>query len=163
MVGPDGERWVPIHGKVGHSQAVETIDEIQELYRQNKEILEKYRIDTGYLICTVGNTTFLVEPVFYWPDELNEVHRRNVEPEVFEGFTPAPANPEARNEVERLRNEVRNIFLRQGAVHFQIGKFYPYKESRRPSAWNALERMKDLLDRDGVINPGQLGLNNTGS
>lgn len=162
MVGPDGERWVPIHGKVGHSQAVGTIDEIQELYRQNKEILKKHRIDTGYLICTVGNTTFLVEPVFYWPDELNEVHRRNVEPDVFEGFTPVPANPEARNEVERLRNEVRNIFLRQGAVHFQIGKYYPYKDSRRAAAWEMLGRIKELLDENGVINPGQLGLNEVG-
>lgn len=162
IVGPDGERWVPIHGKVGHSQAVGTIDEIQELYRQNKEILEKYRINTGYLICTVGNTTFLVEPVFYWPDELNEVHRRNVEPDVFEGFTQVPANPEARNEVERLRNEVRNIFLRQGAVHFQIGKYYPYKDSRRAAAWEMLGRIKELLDENGVINPGQLGLNQVG-
>lgn len=162
MVGPDGERWVPIHGKVGHSQAVETIDEIQELYRQNEKILERYSIDTGYLICTVGNTTFLVEPVFYWPDELNEVHHRNVEPDVFEGFTQVPANPEARNEVERLRNEVRNIFLRQGAVHFQIGKYYPYKASRRAAAWEMLGRIKELLDENGVINPGQLGLNQVG-
>ena len=162
MVGPDGERWVPIHGKVGHSQAVETIDEIQELYRQNEKILKRYRIDTGYLICTVGNTTFLVEPVFYWPDELNEVHRRNVEPDVFEGFTQVPANPEARNEVERLRNEVRNIFLRQGAVHFQIGKYYPYRDSRRAAAWEMLGRIKELLDEHGIINPGQLGLNEVG-
>ncbi|MCY3750248.1 MAG: FAD-binding oxidoreductase [Gammaproteobacteria bacterium] len=162
MVGPDGERWVPIHGKVGHSQAVETIDEIQVLYRQNEKILKRYRIDTGYLICTVGNTTFLVEPVFYWPDELNEVHRRNVEPDVFEGFTQVPANPEARNEVERLRNEVRNIFLRQGAVHFQIGKYYPYRDSRRAAAWEMLGCIKELLDEHGIINPGQLGLNEVG-
>ena len=158
MVGPDGERWVPIHGKVGHSQAVETIDAIQALYLQNKDILDKYNINTGYLICTVGTTTFLVEPVFYWPDELNEVHRRNVEADVFAGFKQVPANPEARNEVERLRNEVRNIFLGRGAVHFQIGKYYPYKNSRRDSAWDMLERIKDLLDEDGLINPGQLGL-----
>ena len=162
MVGPDGERWVPIHGKVGHSQAVETIDAIQNLYGQNKDILDKYHIKTGYLICTVGNTTFLVEPVFYWPDELNEVHRRNVEPDVFAGFTQVPANPEARNEVERLHNEVRNIFLRRGAVHFQIGKYYPYKESRHAAAWEMLGRIKELLDDNGVINPGQLGLNQVG-
>ena len=80
MVGPNGERWVPIHGKVAHSQASGTIGRIQELYQQNKETLEKYRIDTGYLLCTVGNSAVLVEPVFFWPDELNEVHRRNVEP-----------------------------------------------------------------------------------
>ena len=159
MVGPNGERWVPIHGKVAHSQAVDTVDKIQALYRQNKGALEKYDINTGYLLCTVGNTAFLVEPVYYWPDELNEVHRRNVEPDVFNGFTPAAANPEARSEVDRIRNEVRNIFLAQGAVHFQIGKYYPYRDSRRASAWAMLERIKNLLDEGGVINPGQLGLN----
>lgn len=163
MVGPDGERWVPIHGKVAHSQACETIDKIQELFRQNRETLEKYNIDTGYLLCTVGNTTFLVEPVFFWPDELNEVHRRNVEPDVFDGFTPVPANPEARSEAERIRNEVRNIFLEQGAVHFQIGKYYPYRDSRRDAAWSMVEQLKGLLDKDGVLNPGQLGLNVAGS
>ena len=163
MVGPNGERWVPIHGKVAHSQASETIGKIQDLFRQNKAVLEKYNIDTGYLICTVGNTTFLVEPVFFWPDELNEVHRRNVEPDVFNRFTPAPANPEARSEAERIRNEVRGIFLEQGAIHFQIGKYYPYKDSRRDPAWSMLGRIKDLLDKDGVLNPGQLGLNEAGS
>ena len=125
---------------------------------EDVKILEKYRIDTGYLLCTVGNSAFLVEPVFFWPDELNEVHRRNVEPEVFNRFTPVPANPEARSEVGRLRDEVRNIFLKQGAVHFQIGKYYPYRDSRRAAAWTMLEHLKDLLDKDGVINPGQLGL-----
>ncbi len=162
MVGPNGERWVPVHGKIGHSQAVDTIDRIQALYRQNKDSLEKYNINTGYLLCMVGNTAFLVEPVFYWPDELNEVHRRNIDPEIFNGFTPVPANPEARNEVARIRDEVRNIFLRQGAIHFQIGKYYPYRDSRRDSAWTMLGRIKNLLDRDGVINPGQLGLNEAG-
>ena len=163
MAGPDGERWVPIHGKVGHSQAVETIDEIQALYARNKAILDKYSIQTGYLICTVGNTAFLVEPVYYWPDELNEVHRRNVEPEVLKGFTPAPPNPAARAEVERIRNEVRDIFLARGAIHFQIGKYYPYRDSRQPAAWEMLTRIKDLLDKQGVINPGQLGLNKVGA
>ena len=68
MVGPNGERWVPIHGKIAHSQASDTIGKIQELYQQNKETLEKYRIDTGYLLCTVGNSAFLVEPVLFWSD-----------------------------------------------------------------------------------------------
>ena len=159
MVGPDGERWVPIHGKVAHSQASETIDKIQELFRNNKEILEKYKIDTGYLLCTVGNTSFLVEPVFFWPDELNEVHRRNVEPDVYNRFTPVPANPEARSAAERIRDAVRDIFLEQGAIHFQIGKYYPYQDSRRDSAWSMMKQLKVLLDKDGVLNPGQLGLN----
>ena len=162
VVGPDGERWVPIHGMVGHSQAVQTIEAIQELYRQNQALLEQYSINTGYLICTVGNAAFGVEPVFYWPDELNEIHRRNVQPHVLAGFTQAPANPKARNQVERLRNEVRDIFLKQGAVHFQIGKYFPYKDSRRAAAWEMLARIKALLDENGVINPGQLGLDEVG-
>ena len=92
---------------------------------------------------------------------MTEVHRRNVDTDVFDSFKPVPANPGARSEVERLRNEVRNIFLRQGAIHFQIGKYYPYRDSRRDSAWAMLERLKDLLDEDGVLNPGQLGLNDS--
>ena len=58
---------------------------------------------------------------------------------------------------------MRAIFLEQGAIHFQIGKYYPYKDSRRDPAWSMLGRIKDLLDKDGVLNPGQLGLNEAGS
>jgi len=159
MLGPSGKRWVPIHGKVAHSQAAETIDKIQALFQRNEDALKKHDIDTAYLLCAVGNAAFLVEPVFYWPDELGEMHRRNVSPELLNQFQPAPANPEARAEVERLRNETREIFLEQGAVHFQIGKYYPYKDSRQESAWAMLERLKALLDADGTLNPGQLGLN----
>ena len=42
---------------------------------------------------------------------------------------------------------------------FLIGKYYPYKDSRQESAWAMLERLKALLDADGTLNPGQLGLN----
>lgn len=158
MVGPLGQRWVPIHGKVAHSQAADTISKIQDWHAKNAESMKKYQIDTAFLLCTVGAGAFLIEPVYLWPDELEEMHRRNVEASVLEGFEKKPANHEARNEVERLRQGIRKIFLQQGAIHFQIGKYYPYRESRKEVSWQMLEKIKTLVDEKNLMNPGQLGL-----
>ena len=42
--------------------------------------------------------------------------------------------------------------------------FDPFlQNSRRDPAWSMLGRIKDLLDKDGALSPGQLGLNEAGS
>ncbi len=164
MIGPNGERWVPIHGQVAHSQVIDTINKIKALHNDNRGVMDEMKITTGFLLTTVGSGGLLIEPVFLWPDEIYEVHRRHVEPEFLNANQPHGPNEPARQEVARMRDGIRDIFLEQGAVHFQIGKYYPYRQGRKALSWEMLERIKSLLDRDNVFNPGQLGLavNNDG-
>ncbi|MBT8447981.1 MAG: FAD-binding oxidoreductase [Gammaproteobacteria bacterium] len=159
MLGPQGERWVPIHGKVAHSQVVTTMNAVDALFADHAADIERLQIRTGYLLCLVGHTSMLIEPVFFWPDAAAAMHHRNVEAAVLEKLPVHAANPEAAALVETLRDAIRAIFLAQGAVHFQLGKYYPYREGRQPAAWQALVELKALFDPDGILNPGQLGLN----
>ena len=76
MVGPDGERWVPVHGIVRHSKALGVIEAITNLYEANAAEMDRLGVGAGYMFLTVATTGFLIEPVFYWPDALGEIHRR---------------------------------------------------------------------------------------
>jgi FAD/FMN-containing dehydrogenase len=158
MVGPDGERWVPVHGIVRHSEAPGVIEAISALYDAHSDDMERLEVGAGYMFLTVATTGFLIEPVFYWPDALGEIHRRSVEPAHFAKLKGYPANVEARALVEVLRAEVIATFGRAGGMHFQIGRTYPLKAGTDPRGWTILEAVKAHLDPAGRMNPGALGL-----
>ena len=158
MVGPNGERWVPVHGIVRHSAAPGVIAAIGALYEANAADMERLEVGAGYMFLTVATTGFLIEPVFYWPDELGEIHRRSVEPGHWAKLTRFPGRPEARALVQRLRTDVIEIFREAGGMHFQIGRTYPLKQGSDPRGWKLLEAIKRDLDPCGRMNPGALGL-----
>jgi FAD/FMN-containing dehydrogenase len=158
MAGPEGERWAPIHGVVRHSRALETIDALSELFEANGAEMERLGVGAGYMFLLVGNTGFLIEPCFYWPDEQWEIHEHFIEPAHFSKLQSFPANPEARALVEQLRMAVIDLFGRMDGIHFQIGRTYPLKNRNDPKAWALLQAIKTHLDPKGLMNPGALGL-----
>ncbi|UVO54784.1 FAD-binding oxidoreductase [Sphingomonas sp. SUN039] len=158
MVGPDGERWVPVHGIVRHSKALGVIEAITALYEANAADMERLGVGAGYMFLTVATTGFLIEPVFYWPDALGEIHRRSVEPAHWAKLKRFPAEPQARALVEKLRAAVIGIMQAAGGMHFQIGRTYPLKAGSDPRGWRILEAMKVEVDPEGRMNPGALGL-----
>jgi len=158
MLGPEGERWVPVHALVPHSQAVEIMGRIEALFELNSETLDNQDIHVGYLLATVSTHCFVIEPVFFWPDELMEIHRRSVQPEHLKRLRKFPKNPAARDAVDQLRKRMIEIFEEYGAVHLQIGKSYRYREGLRPESFKLVQSLKTALDPDNLINPGSLGL-----
>ena len=45
-----------------------------------------------------------------------------------------------------------------GAVHFQLGKTYPFMSTRKPTANAVLSSLKAQLDPANILNPGALEL-----
>jgi FAD/FMN-containing dehydrogenase len=158
MLGPDGERWVPVHGIVRHSRAVETVARITALFDAHEAEMERLAVGAGYMFLTVGRTGFLIEPVFYFPDSWGELHRRSVESAHLARLSEAAENAEARALVDRLRQGIIDIFGEVGGVHFQIGRTYPLKDRSDPAAWQVLQSVKQAVDPEGRMNPGALGL-----
>lgn len=158
MIGPAGERWIPVHGLVPHSRVESVFDEIEGLFAANASDIERHQVKFGYLTVAVGPGTLNIEPVFFWPDALMPVHRRHVEPGILSRITNYPAAPEAEAFVMGLRAEIKHIFRRAGGTHFQIGKSYPLKDGMEESSWAMLRAVKDALDPQGRMNPGSLGL-----
>ncbi len=54
---------------------------------------------------------------------------------------------------DRLEEMARN----NGAIHFQIGKDYPYLKTRTESTKKLLLMLKKEMDPKNLINPGNLG------
>ena len=160
ILGPKGERWVPQHGIMPFSKTSEFAEKLQSLYAANKERLEKHKIYAGAMFMTVSTHAFLYEPVFYWQDSRTPYHKRYLPQDYLDMLPEYPENPEAREIVAELRQEIQDLFSDVGAVHLQIGKSYPYLKGRQPAAKDLLSGIKNLVDPGALMNPGALdGLN----
>lgn len=158
MLGPEGERWVPVHGLVAHSDAVAMIEKIEALFAAHAEAMQTNEVHHGYLLATVANNCFVVEPVFFWPDELFDMHRHFVEDAHLDRLKEHPPNPEARALVTQLKDELADLFRDSGAVHLQVAKAYHYADGLKPEALGLVRSLKAIVDPEGRMNPGALGL-----
>ena len=158
VVGPRGERWVPIHTIVPHSKAVETLAAINAVFDAHRDAIDQHDIGVGYLLALVSTNGFVIEPVFFTPDAMTEIHRETVEDNVLRKLPGFAENPAARELTARLRSEIIDAFAAIGGIHMQIGKAYPYREHLQGEAWEIVAALKRKLDPDGRVNPGSLGL-----
>lgn len=158
LLGADGEIWIPVHGFFPLSKAVPAAQATEKFLADNKALMQQWGIKSSYLTCFAG-TEFVIEPSFYWHDELGEFRLSLIEPEFAEKWRGIPANEARRKVALGLRDQLRDLFDRQGALHLQIGKYYPYLELMTNSTVpKVLHGVKDLLDPQRLVNPGALGL-----
>lgn len=158
MVGPEGERWVPVHALVPHSRAQAVYQLTEEIFEKHRAAIERYQIGIGYLLAVVSTSVFVLEPVFFWPDELKALHRASVEPAHLKRLQGFPENLEAREAVTTIRRELAAAYSAFGAAHLQLGKSYHYADALRPESLALVRALKAELDPAGIMNPGALGL-----
>ncbi|MGB3455585.1 MAG: FAD-binding oxidoreductase [Litorimonas sp.] len=159
VLGPQGERWVPIHGIVSMGDGPACVAAMDAMFAGMKAELDAHDIVTGYLLTTLSTNGYLVEPVFIWPEEIHPIHERTVDTATLKRAKRFEANPEATALVTQARQNVMDIFTEFGAAHFQIGRTYPYHDNMSDETKGVLEGIKRLLDPDGLVNAGSLGLN----
>ncbi len=160
MIGPSGERWAPVHAVVPHSVAISLMDAITALFAKHKAVCDKFDIGTGYLFTSVGASAMVIEPVFFWPDGLMDIHRRKVEAGHLRKIKGFSENPDARAAVDDLRNKLKGLMAEYRAAHLQIGKTYSYQQALNSHTLSLLNAVKTQMDPNGLINPGALGLPN---
>ncbi|MEM7702319.1 MAG: FAD-binding oxidoreductase [Pseudomonadota bacterium] len=158
MLGPNGERWVPVHGFLPHSKLVAGWERLQKLWDDNAEAMERLGVETGALIAATGRSSCLIEPVFFWPGQHNPLHHEAIEKDHMAKLKAAPDSPEANALVMELRAQVIAIFKDMGAIHLQIARSYPLKESHDAAGWDMLTALKAQVDPQGLMNPGSLAL-----
>jgi FAD/FMN-containing dehydrogenase len=158
MVGPQGERWAPVHGVLPHSKALTCLHRIEQLFADHQKIIDEHNIGIGYLFATVGVSGFVVEPVFFWPDELTEIHQHFIEADHLAKLEGFAQNLPARAAVMALRQKLIDLFYEMGAAHLQIGKAYRYQESLGETGVKIIRAVKSAVDPEGHVNPGGIGL-----
>jgi D-lactate dehydrogenase (cytochrome) len=158
LLGSEGEIWLPVHGFMPLSKAVEMGSATERYFSENKSIMDKYNIHSSYLTCFAG-TEFVIEPSIYWHDELGDFRLSLIEDEFAEKWKSIPVDEEKRAVALKLRDGLRDLYDENGCCHLQLGKYYPYQEmmSNEPLK-KLLAGVKETLDPDGHVNPGSLGL-----
>ena len=158
ILGPDGERWVPVHGIVSHRDAQACFAAIEELFTELAPRFEAEGVTTGMMVTTLSTNGFLIEPVFFWPEARRELHDATVDPKLLARMPRREENPAATALVAEARARVIETFERFGAAHFQIGRTYPWLRSRDDASRALAGALKFALDPDRRLNPGALDL-----
>lgn len=158
ILGPRGQRWVPMHGILPFSKLTEFHRRITQLHDEFEVKMEQFKVEKAAMFTSISTNGFLYEPVFYWEDDRTLFHKRYLPQEYLDTLPEYAANPEGRALVAELRGKIQDIFCDLGAVHLQVGKSYPYLLGRQEQATRILKDVKKSLDPDNRMNPGALGL-----
>jgi FAD/FMN-containing dehydrogenase len=158
VLGPAGERWAPVHGIVRMGDAAAAWAALDACFTSYKQRFDAQGVITGYLTTTLSTNGFLIEPVFYWPEERFSLHDATMEPRLLKKLRAYPRNDAATALVREARAAVIGVFTSFGAAHFQIGRSYPFAQTRSPAAMATLLAFKRATDPHNIMNPGVLGL-----
>ena len=156
FLGLQGERWVPVHGVFPLSRAQESVAQVEAFFAEHAGVMSDHGISRSFL-CAINGPFWLLEPMFYWFDEVDGFYARYLDRTKYLRFAGNTANLEARAVVKRLRDELRDLFFDLGAVSAQVGKYYDLEGALEPGTYDLLTSIKDQVDPGRVLNPGNLG------
>ncbi|MBP02532.1 MAG: hypothetical protein CMM25_06960 [Rhodospirillaceae bacterium] len=157
-IGKDGERWVPVHGIVPHSEFLKTVRDIYEFMSSNRILLETHGINWSLSAMPAGPSGILIEPNLYWQDEYPEMLRKYFRDDYLDNQKKHKKNVHVRHIVHKLRKDLVRVFESHNSVHMQIGRFYPFRENQHQYPLQIIRKLKAELDPMNIMNPGALGL-----
>ncbi len=157
ILGPSGERWVPIHGVFRQADVVPFHAAYEALLAERRAEMKRLGVTVGTMFSPVGPSGFLYEIALYWPDDRTAYHRETLGEAHLSALPTYPENPEARSFTDALKTEIVDLMQAHGSAHFQLGRAYPYQPRLDPQAASLLKGIKCMLDPKGLMNPGVLG------
>jgi len=155
LLGPEGERWLPLHGIFRLSDVPEAYTALAAALADRREELASQQIMVSLLTVTSGDA-IVIEPHLFWPDGLHQFHRHHVTDDQLRRYGDLPDKPELRAIAHALRRELGNILYEAGAEHLQIGRHYHYQQDMDPVRLELLLALKRHVDPDGIMAPGVL-------
>jgi D-lactate dehydrogenase (cytochrome) len=158
ILGPNGERWKPTHGILPFSQVKKHHADFEALLTEYRQRMERHRVQLTRMLMSFSTNGFIYEPTFLWEDEQTIYHRRVFPAELLPMKPRHTANPEGRALVREIKQRIGELCMQNGASHLQIGKDYPYLQTRKVEVKGLVMSLKKVLDPDGLMNPGALGL-----
>ncbi|ASK89344.1 FAD-binding oxidoreductase [Sphingorhabdus sp. SMR4y] len=158
ILGPGGERWVPVHGILNHDTVVAFNTAFHALVKDQQSEMDRLGVWLGTMFSPAGSAGFLYEIALYWPDHRSDYHRQTLGEEHLATIPDFLENAEAREYANELKEAIIALFQNFGAAHFQIGRAYPYLTRLDPRALSLVRSVKQELDPKGLMNPGALGL-----
>jgi D-lactate dehydrogenase (cytochrome) len=119
--------------------------------------MTQWGVKTSYLTCFAGSE-FVIEPRFYWHDQLSEFRPSLIEPEFAAKWRDIPENEARRKVAPTPHDQPRDLFDCHGGMHLRLGKYQPYTEiMNNPALPKVIHGVKELLDPKRLVKPGLLG------
>ena len=158
ILGPNGELWKPTHGILPFSSVMQHHKDFEAMLAEYRERMTKHKVALTRMLMTFSTNAFIYEPTFLWEDAQSIYHKRMFPANKLPGKPVHPDNPEGRKLLKEIKGRIQELCIKNGASHFQIGKDYPYLATRKPEVAGLVRSLKQLLDPQGLMNPGALGL-----
>lgn len=157
-LGPEGQRWAPMHVLTPLGDAVGMWDRIQELVISMTPAMTAHNIEIGFMFGTVSNTTMLIELVMTWPGPRSILYEDQIPASKLRRYPDYDESPEADSIVANMRDQFVDLFSTNGGAHLQIGRRYRYFDRLDPATQQLLVALKRAVDPDELLNPGAIGL-----
>ncbi|WAC71964.1 FAD-binding oxidoreductase [Roseateles sp. SL47] len=158
VLGPKGERWVPVHGILSHRQAAAFHTALQALRDRNEADMTALGVWMGTMFSAIGSTGLLYEIALYWPGRPDRYHQALLGADHLATLPQYEDSPQAAGLAARIKQELVSLYAAHGASFLQLGRAYPYTERLDPAALALLRSVKSELDPQNLMNPGVLGL-----
>ncbi|MEM7570367.1 MAG: FAD-binding protein [Pseudomonadota bacterium] len=157
MLGPKGERWVPVHGVGPLSRLMAYADIVTDFFDAQQPDLDKHKISTSWLMMAWPGRCALIEPMFLWPAPLLPIHQAagKVAGRVSQAWDEEAERRTA--QVTALKQALTRQLDEAGALHVQLGQTYAYQDRLSPPVAALLGSIKAHLDPHGLAAPGNLG------
>ncbi len=158
ILGPNGERWKPTHGILPFSAVLQHHADFEALLVEYRDRMQQHKVALNRMLMFFSTNAFIYEPTFMWEDAQTIYHKRVFPAQLLPQKPVHQPNPEGLALVKELKGRIQALCIKNGASHFQIGKDYPYLETRKPAVRELVGGLKRLLDPQNLMNPGALGL-----
>jgi FAD/FMN-containing dehydrogenase len=156
LLTPSGKRMNWLHTVVPNSLGGTCFQVTEDVFRRNADLMKAHGIDRGYLLSTHGPSGVGVETLIRWSDAPYPIHKHYMTDAEKAALKVRQDNPRARQALEKLSGEILSEWRGLGGVHMQVGRKYPYLETRLPETAGFLRSLKRMLDPDGIMNPGNV-------
>jgi FAD/FMN-containing dehydrogenase len=157
-LGPDGERWVPLHGYIAHSQVTEFDAAVRDFLGRREPDMQRLGIWCGGMFMAMGTSAFLYELAFYWPGAHTPYHRHTLPAPYLDALPQRPHDAETAQYIDTLKRDLVALYGAHRAIHFQLGKVYPFGSVISAESLELLRAVKRALDPLTIMNPGALEL-----
>ena len=156
LLTPSGKRMAWLHTVVPNSRGGECFNRTEAVFQRDAEQLKALGISHGYLLSTHGPSGVGVETLIRWSDAPLPIHLHFMSEAQRAALKRRPDNPAAREKLKDLTRTILGEWRKLGGVHMQIGRKYPYLETRQAPMRALLEQLKTQFDPSNIMSPGNL-------
>ena len=151
-------RSLPVNSLSPHSRAPAVAEEVYGLLEAHNAEMDRAGLKCGVIFFAVGAQAVCIEPLIYWEDKEHILHDRIAEASDMDALAAFDDRPPATLAAFEIRDQLKAIFRRHACVHVQIGRAYPWAETREPALLHLVHAFKDAVDPQRLVNRGSLAL-----